>query len=157
MTHFDPIYGIQSLHTRLEVSNTLLISLMCPGAAISDIRKSTLVRIVGSLGCVEKPEVQAVSVNGVPLCFVGKTHLQCRWFYGSTKFVGTFYVAEDVSIPVLLGMDLLRQQRSKLDFFLGYLDVGDGLLECVSPSTTTSSRSKDCLVYVVMLLVQLKS
>ena len=154
MTHCDPIYGIQSPLTRLEVSNTLITALIGPGAVISVIRKSTLVRIVGSLGCSEKPEIQAASVNGVPLCFVGKTHLPCRWFYGSTKFLGTFYVAEDVSIPVLLGMDLLRQQRSKLDFFLGYLDVGEGFLEYVSPSTTTLSGSKDCPVYVVNLLVQ---
>ena len=74
MTHFDPIYGIQSLLTRLEVSNTLLTALIDSGAVIviSVIRKSTLVRIVGSLGCLEKPEIQAASVNGVPLCFVGK-------------------------------------------------------------------------------------
>ena len=149
MTHLDPIYGIQSLLTRLEVSNTLLTALIDSGAVISVIRKSTLERIDGSLGCLEKPDIQAASVNGVPLSFSGKTHLQCRWFYGSTKFVGTFYVAEDVSVPVLLGMDLLRQQRCKLDFFLGYLDVGEGLLECVSPSTTTLSGSKDCPVYVI--------
>ena len=88
MTHLDPIYGIQSLLTRLEVSNTLLTALIDSGAVISVIRKSTLERIDGSLGCLEKPDIQAASVNGVPLSFSGKTRLQCRWFYGSTKFVG---------------------------------------------------------------------
>ena len=119
MTHLDPIYGIQSLLTRLEVSNTLLTALIDSGAVISVIRKSTLERIDGSLGCLEKPDIQAASVNGVPLSFSGKTHLQCRWFYGSTKFVGTFYFAEDVSIPVLLGMDLLCHHFCLGD--IGYL------------------------------------
>ena len=149
MTQLDPIYGIQSLLTRLKVSNILLTALIDSGAVISVIRESTLARMESSLGCLESSDIQAACVNGVPLCFVGKTRLLCEWFHGSAKFVGTFYVAVDISVPVILVMDLLRQQKCKLDFFLGQLDVNEGILECISPSTTTSGEPNGNTVYVV--------
>ena len=102
-----------------------------------------------SLGCLESSDIQAASVNEVPLCIVRKTRLLCEWFHGMAKFVGTFYVAVDRSVPVILGMHFLRQQKCKLDFFLGQLDVNEGILECNSPSTTTSSGPNGTLVYVV--------
>ena len=64
-----------------------------------------------SFGCLESSDIHAASVNGVPLCLVGKTRLLCEWFQGSAKFVGIFYVAVDISVPVILGMDLLRQPK----------------------------------------------
>ena len=118
-------------------------------AVISVIRESTLARMDSSLGCLESSDIQATSVNGVPLCFLGKTRLLCEWFHGSAKFVGTFYVAVDISVPVILGMDLLREQKCKLDFFLDQIDVNEGILECISPSTTTSSGPNGNSVYVV--------
>ena len=62
--------------------------------------------------------------------------------------VGIFYVAVDIRVPVILGMLLLRQQKRKLDFF-GQLDVNEGILECIIPSTTTSSVPNGGSVYVV--------
>ena len=105
--------------------------------------------MISSLGCLESSDIQAASVNGVPLCFVGKTRLLSEWFHDSAKFVGTFYVAVDISVPVILGVDLLREQKCKLDFVLGQLDVNEGILECISPSTTTSSGPNGNSVYVV--------
>ena len=96
-----------------------------------------------SLVCLEPSDIQAASVNGVPL-FVGKTRLLCKWF------AGTFYVAVDISVPVNLGMDLLRQQKCKLEFFLGQQDVNDGILERISPSHTTLSGPNGSSVYVVI-------
>ena len=96
MTQLDPIYGIQSLLTRLKISNIFLAALIDSGALISVIRESTLARKDSSLGCLESSDIQAASVNGVPLCFVGNTRLLCEWFHGSAKFVGTFYVAVDM-------------------------------------------------------------
>ena len=86
-----------------------------------------------SLGCLESSDIQAASVNGVPLSFIENTLLLCEWFHGSTKSVGTFNVAVDMSVPVIQGMDLLSQQKCKLDFFLGQLDANEGILECISP------------------------
>ena len=149
MTQLDPIYGIQSLLTHLKISNILLTALIDSGAVISVIQESTLARMDSSFGCLESSDIQAASVNGVPLCFVRKTRLLCEWFDGSRKFVGTFFVAVDISVPVILEMDLLRQQKCKLDFFLGKLDVNEGILVCNSPSTTTSSGPNGSLVYVV--------
>ena len=69
MTQLDPIYGIQSLLTRLKISNILLTALIDSGALISVIRESTLARMDSSLGCLESSDIQAASVNGVPLFF----------------------------------------------------------------------------------------
>ena len=149
MTQLDPIYGIQSLLARLKISNILLTALIDSGAVISVIRESTLARMDSFFGCLESSDIQAASVNGVPLCFVGKTRLLCEWFHGSEKFVGTFYVAVDINVPVILGMDLQHQQKCKLDFFLSQLDVNEGILECISLSTTTSSGPNGSSVYVV--------
>ena len=46
-------------------------------------------------------------------------------------------------------MDLLRQQKCKLDLFLGQLDVKEVILESISPSITTSSGPNGSSVYVV--------
>ena len=52
-------------------------------------------------------------------------------------------------------MKLLRQQRCRLDFYLGYIDIGEGLLECVSylvsdsvAYTVSGSSYVDGTVYV---------
>ena len=87
MTQLDPIYGIQSPLTRVKVSNILLTALIDSGAVISVIRESTLARMDSSLGCLESSDIQAASVNGVPLCFVGKTRLLCEWFHAAQSLL----------------------------------------------------------------------
>ena len=37
---------------------------------------------------------------------------------GSAKFVGTFYVTVDLSVPVIIVMDLLRQQKCKIEYII---------------------------------------
>ena len=125
----DPIYGIQSLLSRLEIQGTLTTALIDSGAAVSVIRLSTLESLERSMGSsMEQPDIQATSVNGVSLCFVGRVRLQCRWFRNSTKFFGSFYVTQDLSVPVVIGIDVLHAQRCALDFHLGLLDCGEAVL-----------------------------
>ena len=135
----DPIYGIQSLLSRLEIQGTLTTALIDSGAAVSVIRLSTLESLERSMGSsMEQPDIQATSVNGVSLCFVGRVRLQCRWFRNSTKFFGSFYVTQDLSVPVVIGIDVLHAQRCAVDFHLGLLDCGEAVLECESPSVQFS-------------------
>ena len=54
-------------------------------------------------------------------------------------------------------MDLLRQQNCKIEFFLGQLDVKEGILECISPSTTMPSGPKGNSVYVVNTMLPQRS
>ena len=149
MTQLDPIYGIQFLLTRPNVSNILLAALKDSEAVIRFLLESSLARMDSSLGCLESSDIQAFSVKGVPLCFVGKTRSLCEWLHGSANFVGNFYVAVDISVAVILGMDWLRHQKCKIDFFLGQLDVNEGSLERFSSSPTTSNGPNGSSVYVV--------
>ena len=138
----DSIYGIQSLLSRLEIQGTLTTALIDSGAAVSVIRLSTLdgfERSVRSL--IEQPDIQATSVNGVSLCFVGRVRLQCRWFRNSTSFSGSFYVTQDLSVPVIIGFDILHKQKCAVDFHLGLLDCGEAVLECKSPSIACEAQA----------------
>ena len=46
-------------------------------------------------------------------------------------------------------MDLLGQQKCKIEFFLGQLDVNEGILECIIPSNMTSNGPNGYSVLVV--------
>ena len=139
MTQVEPIYGVQSLLARLKSSNILLTATKYSGAAIIVEPKSILARMDPSLEFLEASDIQAASVKGVQL------RLLFECLQSSAKLVSTFYVAVDISVPVIPGVDLLRLQKWKFD----QLDVNEGFLECVKPSTTTSSGLKRISVNVV--------
>ena len=96
-------------------------------------------------------DIQAASVNGVPLCLVKLNQLLCQRFHGSPKFVGTFQVAVNISVPVILEKDFLLQQKCKIYFFLGHLGIYERILGCTGPSATTLNGPNGCSVYAVKM------
>ena len=150
MTNTQPIFGIQSLLVRLEIGGTLVSALIDSGAGISVVRSSTLTTLTEvHRFSMAKPDVCGSAVNGTPLSFVGQVRLPCRWSRNETEFWETFYVVPEMSVPFILGFDLLHRQSCAIDFSLGLLDVGSFVLECVSPvlsvSATASSVASVCV------------
>ena len=135
MTELKRIFGIQSLLSKLLIAEQLLPALIDSGAAISVIRSSTfeLLREFAPRLKMENPDIRASAVNGSQLNFLGVSRLPCRWFRGSPQFVFRFYIVESLSVPLILGFDLLKDQNCAVDFHMGLLDVGHAVLECISP------------------------
>ena len=131
----EQIIGIQSLLSKLLVADLTLSVLIDSGAAISVIRKSVFDRIRASFPrlVLEDSDTEAAAINGSNLKFLGVSRLPCRWLSDGPQFHFKFFVTRDLSVPCVVGIDLLQAQKCAVDFHLGLLDVGYAVLECVSP------------------------
>ena len=59
--------------------------------------------------------------------------LPCRWFKNGPMFSFKFHNCAQLSVAGVVRNDLLRKQNCSVDFSWGLIDVGDAVLECISP------------------------
>ena len=129
------IFGIQSLLSKIIIADNILPALIDSGASISVIRADVFGKFSNfspSL-TLEASDIQASAINGSMLQFKGMCLLPCRWFKNGPMFSFKFYICAHLSVPCVVGFDLLHKQKCAVDFSRGLLDVGDAVLECISP------------------------
>ena len=116
----EQIIGIQSLLSKLLVADLTLSVLIDSGAAISVIRKSVFDRIRASFPrlVLEDSDTEAAAINGSNLKFLGVSRLPCRWLSDGPQFHFKFFVTRDLSVPCVVGIDLLQAQKCAVDFHL---------------------------------------
>ena len=129
------IFGIQSLLSKIIIADNIMPALIDSGASISVIRADVFGKFSNfspSL-TLEASDIQASAINGSMLQFKGMCLLPCRWFKNGPMFSFKFYICAHLSVPCVVGFDLLHKQKCAVDFSRGLVDVGDAVLECISP------------------------
>ena len=146
----NQIYGLQSLLSKLFVADSLLPALIDSGAAVSVIRSSDfkLLRDSSSSFKLEQSNIHAAAINGSELHIVGVCSLPCRWYKGSRIFSFKFFAAQSLSVPLIVGFDLLHSQKCFVDFHLDLLFVQNAVLECTSPVLKTEHKSTQLPVVI---------
>ena len=152
MAKTERIFGIQSLLSKIHIADQLLPALVDSGAAISVLCVDVFekLRVKNQRLKMEPATIQASAVNQTTLSFMGTCQIPCRWLKDSPIFWFTFYIASRMSVPCLLGFDLLHSQNCAVDFNLGFLDVGFAVLECVSPLTEWFQQQQETVNQVTL-------
>ena len=129
------IFGIQSLLSKIIIADNLWPALIDSGAAISVNRADVFGNFKNSSHSLtlEASDIQASTINGSALQFKCMCMHPCRWFKNGPIFSFKFHICAQISVPCVFGFDLLRKQNCAVDFSRGLLDVGDAVLECISP------------------------
>ena len=135
MAQNERIFGIQSLLSKIVIAEHLLPDLIDLGAAISVIRANVFGKLSNSSQSVklEASDIQASAINSTTLRLKGICLLPCRWFKSGPIFSFKFYICTDLSVPWVVGFYFLQKQKCAIEFCQGLLDVGNAVLECVSP------------------------
>ena len=129
------IFGIQSLLSKIISADNLMPALIDSGAAISVIRADVFGKFNNSSHSLtlEASDIHASAINGSTLQFKGMSLLPCRWFKNGPMFSSKFHICDQLSVPCVVGFYLLCKQNCAVDFSKSLLDVGDAVLECISP------------------------
>ena len=137
MDSTERIFGVQSLLSKILIDDHLFAALIDSGAAISVLRLNSFEKLRENNRRLSKTtaQIKASAVNGSTLTFSGMSSLPCQWYKGSPVFYYKFFLVENLSVPCIVGFDLLQSQKCVIDFHFGFLDVGGAVLECVSPLT----------------------
>ena len=122
MAHNERIFGIQSLLCKVVIAEHMLPALIDSGAAISVIRADVFGKLSNSSQSfkLEASDIQTTAINCMTLKFKGICWLPCHWFKSGPIFSFKFYICTDLSVPCVVGFDLLRKQNVQLTFVKGF-------------------------------------
>ena len=118
-----------------QSTNPLLPALIHSGAAISVIRTDVFGKLGNSSQSfkLEASDIQASAINGTTLRFKGMCLLPCRWFKSGPIFFFQVLHLYRFKRSLCCRFRPFTQGKMCSWFLSRILDVGNAVLECVSP------------------------